>query len=78
MKVLAVLFLSFLLAGCASSFSSQDLKPAGAAQATPPPDTTASAKPRVKQWFTTDTPETLPQDKLDKMNLSGGGFAGAY
>jgi hypothetical protein len=62
-------------AGCAS-ISSVDLKPPDAAQTTQPPSVTADAKPKVKQWFTTDTPETLPKDKLDKMNLSGAGFSG--
>jgi uncharacterized protein YceK len=54
------------------------------AQATRPaqtnaPDATASKdQKKVKQWFTTDTPETLPADKLEKMNLGGAGFGGAY
>ncbi|HVN91166.1 MAG TPA: hypothetical protein VMT61_15240 [Candidatus Binataceae bacterium] len=61
------------LIGCAN-LSSADLKPADAAQTTAPPDASTIGKP--KQWFTTDTPETLPKDKLDKMTLTGGGFAG--
>ena len=54
------------------------------AQATRPaqinaPDASAySDQKTVKQWFTTETPETLPADKLEKMNLGGAGFGGAY
>ncbi|HXR35240.1 MAG TPA: hypothetical protein VN754_04795 [Candidatus Binataceae bacterium] len=74
MKHLGVLWL-LLLAGCASSsLSTVDWKPADAAQTTAPPP---AGTTKVKQWFTTDTPETLPQDKLDKMNV-GGGVGGAY
>jgi hypothetical protein len=76
MKYLGVLLIG-LFAGC-TSLSSVDLKPADAPQTTPPPTATTAGSPqKVKQWFTTDTPETLPQDKLDKMNLGGaGGFSG--
>ena len=76
MKYLGVCLI-VLLAGC-TSLSNVDLKPADAAQTTPPPTATAAgSQQKVKQWFTTDTPETLPQDKLDKMNLGGaGGFSG--
>jgi hypothetical protein len=65
-----------LLAGC-TSVSSMNWKPADAAQTTPPPvsdESTVPGKPKVKQWFTTDTPETLPKEKLEKMNI--GGFGG--
>jgi len=77
MKQLGVL-LMLLLTGC-TSLSTMNLKPADAAQTTPPPasnDSTAAAKPKIKQWHTTETPETLPKDKLDKMSLGGGGFGG--
>ena len=80
MKHLGVL-LMLLLAGCASSLSTMDWKPADAAQTTPPPtasDATTAAKPKIKQWFTTETPETLPKEKLDKMNLGGPGGFGGY
>ncbi len=69
--VMALTLLS--LVGC-GNISSVDLKPADAAQTTAPPD--ASKIGKAKQWFTTDTPETLPKDKLDKMTLTGAGFAG--
>jgi hypothetical protein len=75
MNMLRLVWLMLLLAGCASSSpSSFDWKPADAAQTTAPP---AAGTPKVKQWFTTETPETLPQDKLDKMQV-GGGVGGAY
>ena len=61
------------LIGCAN-ISSTDLKPSDAAQTTAPPDANSIGK--SKQWFTADTPETLPKEKLDKMSLSGGGFGG--
>lgn len=61
------------LIGCAN-ISAADLKPADAAQSTTPPD--PSTVNKSKQWFTADTPETLPKEKLDKMSLSGGGFGG--
>ncbi len=61
------------LIGCAN-VSAAYLKPADAAQSTTPPDPSTVNKP--KQWFTADTPETLPKEKLDKMSLSGGGFGG--
>lgn len=80
MKPLGVL-LMLLLAGCGSSLSTADWKPAGAAQTTPSPaasDGTTAAKPKIKQWFTADTPETLPKEKLDKMNLGGPGGFGGY
>jgi hypothetical protein len=71
-KHLAVLLL-LLLAGC----TSVNWRPADAAQTTQPP-TSDGSQPKMKQWFTTETPQTLPQDKLDKMNLSGAGIGGAY
>lgn len=74
MKLFPVL-LPLMLAGCAS-LSAVDLKPPDAAETTHPPSNATADAPKVKQWFTTDTPETLPKDKLEKMNLSGGGFAG--
>jgi hypothetical protein len=70
-------YLLFLIAFCAlAGCSTIDLKPADSPQTTPPPSASANASPKVKQWFTTDTPETLPKDKLDKMSLGGGGFGG--
>jgi hypothetical protein len=74
MKYLGVL-LPLMLAGCtSSSLATVDWKPADAAQTTAPPP---AGTPKVKQWFTTETPETLPQEKLDKMSV-GGGVGGAY
>ena len=70
--------LPFLLAGCAS-LTTENFKPADAAQTTAPPaPSTTAEKAKAKQWFTTDTPETLPKDKLEKMNLGGPGGFGGY
>ncbi len=74
MKRFLALFV-VVLGGC-GQLSTADLKPADAANTTQPSVQANAGKPKVKQWFTPDTPETLPKEKLDKMTLTGGGFAG--
>ena len=70
------LFIALTLMGLSAcaNMSTASLKPADAAQTTARPDANSIGK--AKQWFTADTPETLPKEKLDKMTLTGGGFAG--
>ena len=46
------------------------------AQTNAPTVSAATDNKKVKQWFTSDTPETLPADKLEKMSVGGGGFGG--
>ena len=73
LKISTFLLSLFILAGCTQMEQE--------AQATRPaqvnaPGTNDPKKP--KQWFTADTPETLPADKLEKMNLGGPGGFGGY
>jgi hypothetical protein len=74
----SIIVLSFLLAaGCASTAASNS----ASNQTVQAP--TASAKSaftqtKVQQWFSTETPETLPPDKIKKLSLGVGGFGGAY
>jgi hypothetical protein len=75
-KIAIFLIVLSMLAGCAEM--------AQEAQTTRPAETNAPdpANPRdpkkMQQWFTADTPETLPAEKLKKMNLGGPGGFGGY
>jgi hypothetical protein len=69
------LLLAFAISGCAEiERESQATRPAE----TNAPDTAGSRDPKTRQWFTPDTPETLPADKLEKMNKGGPGGFGGY
>jgi hypothetical protein len=71
-----LLLLLFILTGCAQM--AQEAQATRPAQTNAPGTATANDPKKPKQWFTADTPETLPADKLEKMNLGGPGGFGGY
>jgi hypothetical protein len=70
LKLIIILSL-LVVAGCTSTATSNGNTQTGqGAQVAKPAFTQA----KVKQWFVTDNPYTLPADKLERMNTTGGGF----
>ena len=78
MKKFCMLLLLLTAAGCATVPSEESPQGPQAAQTTQKKPNQGWVTPKVNQWFVTDTPETLPADKLKKMQTTGVGFGGAY
>ena len=74
-KIALGLVAVLMLMGCAQmAQEAQTTRPAEVNA----PDPAHPRDPKKRQWFTADTPETLPADKLEKMNLGGPGGFGGY
>ncbi len=72
-----ILFLAVsILAGCAVSDGASQKQ--SAAQTSVANQKSGFTQAKTQQWFSPDTPETLPPDKIKKLSLGVGGFGGAY
>ena len=73
-RILILVCLFPILAGCAGLSGS----PNQAKQASGTNQKSGFTQAKTQQWFSPDTPETLPPDKIKKLSLGVGGFGGAY
>lgn len=73
-----IIILSLLVVvGCTPTATSNGNAQTGqTAQVTKQNAKPAFTQTKVKQWFVTDNPYTLPADKLKRMETTGGGFGG--
>ena len=71
-----LLCLAVVSGGCAEM--AQEAQATRPAEVNAPDPNNPRDPKKMQQWFTTDTPETLPAEKLKKMNLGGPGGFGGY
>ncbi len=77
MRKFIIVLALLITAGCAATNNETETAQTGqTAQAANSNAKSGFTQTKMKQWFVTDNPYTLPADKLKRMETTGGGFGG--